>query len=67
MHWMRHLEVIEAADVTFLKRKTREMRVAAKDASLAHADVRLEELRSRVRALEGVKAVVTVRTRPQKS
>jgi hypothetical protein len=35
-------------------------------ASIVHADLRLAELRQRVKNLESVKAVVTVKTRPVK-
>ena len=36
------------------------------DAKTTHAEIRLEELRARVRALENVKTVVSIKTRPAK-
>lgn len=36
------------------------------DAKTTHAEIRLDELRARVKALEKVKTVVTVRTRPSR-
>ncbi len=60
------MAAIEAADVSFLKRKRKEPSVSPKDASLIHAETRLEELRTRVKSLQNVKTVVTIRTRPQR-
>jgi hypothetical protein len=63
----------EVADVRFLRRKKRgDEPVKAKaavmqSAGTIHADMRLEDLKARVRALENVKTVVTVRTRSNSS
>ncbi len=42
------------------------MQARPQDAAIAHADLKLEDLKRRVRELEGVKAVVTIKTRPLK-
>lgn len=62
----------EVADVSFLKRRRKpdqtekKMQARPQDAAIAHADLKLEDLKRRVRELEGVKAVVTIKTRPLK-
>lgn len=68
------MAVTGVADVGFLRRRKnaaeaggKRQKVKAEDASIAHADLRIDDLRQRVRRLENVKAVVTVRTRPAKS
>jgi hypothetical protein len=57
---------IEVADVSFLKRKRKEPKLKPQDASISNADAKLDELRQRVRALDNVRTVVTIRTRSQK-
>jgi hypothetical protein len=49
------------------KKKETSESVKVENASIVHADARLADLRARVKALEDVKSVVTVRTRFKKS
>ena len=53
----------EVADVRFLRRQKK---IKAPDPSILHADARLDDLKRRVNALDNVRTVVTVRTRPAK-